>query len=167
MIFSEEEIRRLLFTPFTKCVSLKEEDEESNHIKIIISKRIPLLRLIANHVSLEKSRIIKDLQEKKRALAFRVEKDAYFPSTTTVSFLDVMKDPEFIHRLSNVLYPKAFGIEISLTLDFIEIYITLNSSQFDEEKDPTCVCENRGFYEEAACCECGGYVVFCWECGAK
>ena len=164
MIFSDEEIALLPILINPSSNTNRDEDQ----LKKIISKRIPLLRLIANHVALEKSRILKDLQEKKRALAFKVEENFVFPSMTTVSFLDVMKEPEFIQRLSNILHPKTFGIEISLTsLHYIEIYITLDSLQMTEEKDPICVCEHRGFYDESACCECGGYVVFCWECGAK
>ena len=163
MIFSDEEIALL---PTLINTNLN-ADRDTDYLKRIISKQIPLLRLIANHVALEKSRILKDLQEKRQALVFKVEENFVFPSMTTVSFLDVMKEPEFIQRLSNVLYPKVFGIEISVSLGYIEIYLTLDLSKMIEGKDPVCVCEHRGFYDEGACCECGGYVVFCYECGAK
>lgn len=180
MIFSHEDVSRLpVASPDTM------EDRARSRKRIVQKYVVALLRLVTDRVTIDKDRILNDLILKKRALIFEFPLVSFFaaPSLTAegheelserhqdkISFLNVIQETDFLQRLGNILHPSSWGgIGFSSCQGSsynVHLYADLTkSSAFT--KDPACTCEHRAPYEEGPCDTCGGYVVFCWECGAK
>jgi len=151
MIFSHEEVGLIPLVHQQKSEPL------------LVSKLIPLLRLVSNEITLNKVRILLELQEvNKHCLVFQASKDSCLNSNR---FIDLMSEHEFSHRLGNIIYPNVFIIDVVVN-SCIQVFVSLNTLEFLRRPDPSCTCSHRSKYEEGACEVCGGYVQFCWECGA-
>jgi hypothetical protein len=154
MIFSHEEVGQIPLVHQQKSKPL------------LSSNLIPLLRLVSNEITLHKPRILLELQElNKLCLVFEASKEACLNSNR---FIDLMSEREFSQRLGNILYPNVFKIDVVVN-NCIQVFVSRNTLQipFLRRPDPSCICSHRSKYEEGACEVCGGYVEFCWECGAS
>ena len=152
MIFSHEEVWQIPLVYQQKSEPL------------LASNLIPLLRLVSNQITLHKPRILLELQElNKHCLVFEASKEACLNSTR---FIDLMSEREFSQRLGNILYPNVFKIDVVVN-SCIQVFVSRNTLPLMCRPDPSCTCSHRSKYEEGACEVCGGYVEFCWECGAS
>jgi hypothetical protein len=153
MIFSHEEVGQ---------ISLVHQQKSDLSL---VSKLIPLLRLVSNEITLNKVRILLELQEvNKHCLVFEASKDSCLNSNR---FIDLMSEREFSHRLGNIIHPNVFKIDVVVNSSCIQVFVSRNTLQLLRRPDPSCTCSHRSKYEEGACEVCGGYVQFCWECGAS